>query len=303
MSLNPDIVGKNFWALSESEVVDILESDVREGITEDEALRRTGIFGSNIIEQPRHAAGFFIFLDQFKNPLILVLAVASVVTFAIGHVRDSLFILAALVVNAGLGFYQEYKAERALAGLKTYLRQRARVIRGGVEKEVDAAGLVPGDLIRVAQGDRIPADARLVFVNDLQIDEALLTGESMTVEKSVEPSGPDAVIGDQHSMVFAGTLVTEGLGTALVCRTDSATELGKIAALVGKSDNEDTPLQAAIKKFSTQAGLILGALTVVVFVIVFIQDIPSPICSSPRSRSRSLRCPKACPSRSRSFSR
>jgi len=219
MSLNPDIVGKNFWALSESEVVDILESDVREGITEDEALRRTGIFGSNIIEQPRHAAGFFIFLDQFKNPLILVLAVASVVTFAIGHVRDSLFILAALAVNAGLGFYQEYKAERALAGLKTYLRQRARVIRGGVEKEVDAAGLVPGDLIRVAQGDRIPADARLVFVNDLQIDEALLT------------------------------------------------ELGKIAALVGKSDNEDTPLQAAIKKFSTQAGLILGALTVVVFVI------------------------------------
>ncbi|MSU73855.1 HAD family hydrolase [Candidatus Kaiserbacteria bacterium] len=267
MSVNPDIVGKNFWALSGSEVVDILESDVREGITEDEALRRIGIFGSNIIEQPRRAAGFFIFLDQFKNPLIFVLAVASVVTFAIGHVRDSLFILAALAVNAGLGFYQEHKAERALAGLKTYLRQRARVIRGGVEKEVDAASLVPGDLIRIAQGDRVPADARLVFVNNLQIDEALLTGESMTVEKSAEPSGRNAVLGDQLSMVFAGTLVTEGLGTALVCRTDSATELGKIAALVGKSDNEDTPLQASIKKFSSQAGLLLGLLTVAMFII------------------------------------
>ncbi len=267
MPLNPDIVGKNFWALSESEVVDILESDVREGITEDEALRRVGIFGANSIEQPRHAAAFFIFLDQFKNPLILVLAVASVVTFAIGHMRDSFFILAALAVNAGLGFYQEYKAERALAGLKTYLRQRARVIRGGIEKEVDAASLVPGDLIRIAQGDRVPADARLVFVNDLQIDEALLTGESMTIEKSPEPSSPNAVIGDQLSMVFAGTLVTEGLGTALVCRTDSATELGKIAALVGRSDNEDTPLQASIKKFSSQAGLLLGLLTVAVFII------------------------------------
>ncbi len=267
MSVNPDIVGKNFWTLSESEVVDILESDVREGITEDEALRRIGIFGSNIIEQPRRAAGFFILLDQFKNPLILVLAVASVVTFAIGHLRDSLFILAALAVNAGLGFYQEHKAERALAGLKTYLRQRARVIRGGVEKEIDAASLVPGDLLRLSQGDRVPADARLVFVNDLQIDEALLTGESLPAEKSAEPSSPDSVLGDQESMVFAGTLVTGGLGTALVCRTDSATELGKIAALVGRTDNEDTPLQATIKRFSARAGLLLGGLTVVVFVI------------------------------------
>ena len=267
MPLQAEQLEKSFWSMPEADVVDALESDVRDGITEDEAARRLKLYGANIIEQSHRSAGFAIFFDQFKSPLILILAVAGIITLSIGHLRDSLFILAALAVNVGLGFYQEHKAERALAGLKTYLRQRARVIRGGVEKEVDAAGLVPGDLIRIAQGDRVPADARLVFVNDLQIDEALLTGESMTVEKSVEPSGPDAVIGDQHSMVFAGTLVTEGLGTALVCRTDSATELGKIAALVGKSDNEDTPLQAAIKKFSTQAGLILGALTVVVFVI------------------------------------
>lgn len=267
MSVDPGILGKNFWTLSESEVFDVLESDVREGITEDEAIRRVGIFGTNVIEQSQRAAGFLIFLDQFKNPLILVLAAAAVVTLFIGHLRDSFFIIAALAVNAGLGFYQEYKAERALAGLKTYLRQRARVIRDGVEKEVDAASLVPGDLIRIAQGDRVPADARLVFVNDLQIDEALLTGESMTIEKSAKSSSSNAVIGDQFSMVFAGTLVTEGLGTAIVCRTGSATELGKIAALVGRSDNEDTPLQASIKKFSSQAGLLLGLLTVAVFII------------------------------------
>lgn len=267
MSSKDEVLEKKFWSLPETDVVDILETDVRDGITEDESERRLTIYGANIIEQERRAAGLLILLEQFKSPLIIVLAVAGVVTLAIGHLRDSLFICAALVVNVGLGFYQEHKAERALAGLKTYLRQRSRVIRGGVEKEVDAASLVPGDIIRIAQGDRVPADARLVFVNDLQIDEALLTGESMAVEKSITPSSPDAVIGDQLCMVFAGTLVTEGLGTAIVCRTDSATELGKIAALVGGLDNEDTPLQAAIKKFSSHASLLLGALTLVVFVI------------------------------------
>ena len=253
--------------MPEADVVDILESDVRDGITEDEALRRLKLYGANIIERQHRSAAFSIFIDQFKSPLILVLAIAGIITLSLEHLRDALFILAALAVNVGLGFYQEHKAERALAGLKTYLRQRARVIRGGVEREVDAASLVPGDLLRLSQGDRVPADARLVFVNDLQVDEALLTGESLPAEKSAEPSGKDAVLGDQESMVFAGTLVTEGLGTALVCRTDSATELGKIAALVGRTDNEDTPLQAAIKKFSARAGLLLGSLTVLVFII------------------------------------
>src|SRR3989338_4850288 len=261
------IAEKNFWSMPEADVVDVLESDVRDGITEDEAARRRKVYGANIIEQQHRSATFSILVDQFKSPLILVLAIAGITTLFTSHLRDALFILAALAVNVGLGFYQEHKAESALAGLKSYLRQRARVIRGGVEKEVDAASLVPGDLLRLSQGDRVPADARLVFVNDLQIDEALLTGESLPAEKSAEPSGKDAVLGDQESMVFAGTLVTEGLGTALVCRTNAATELGKIAALVGRTDNEDTPLQATIKKFSARAGLVLGSLTVLVFGI------------------------------------
>src|SRR3989344_9527500 len=253
MPLQAEQLEKSFWSMPEADVVDALESDVRNGITEDEAARRLKIYGANIIEQSNRSAGVAIFFDQFKSPLILILAAAGIITLSIGHLRDSLFIFAALAVNVGLGFYQEHKAERALAGLKSYLRQRARIIRGGVEKEVDAASLVPGDLLRLSQGDRVPAEARLVFVNELQIDEALLTGESLPVEKSAEPSDPDAVSGDQPPVVFAGTLVTGGLGTALVCRTDSATELRTIAALVGRTDNEDTPLQAAIKKFSSQA--------------------------------------------------
>jgi len=256
-----------FWALPTSRVIEVLETDARSGLSETEAERRIKVFGPNVIEKPRQAPGLFILLNQFKSPLILILLFAGIVTLFIAHYRDALFIFAAVIANAILGFYQEYKAERALAELKTYLKQRARVIRDGIEREIDAAELVPGDIIHLAQGDRIPADGRLLFVNDLQIDEAILTGESLPVSKSVDPVNVEAVIGDQYPMVFAGTLVTQGIGTAVICRTDFATELGKIATLVSESRGEETPLQNAIKRFSTKAGIFLCILTLIVFGI------------------------------------
>ena len=258
---------KLFWALSTSKVVEVLETDARGGLSESEAKRRIKFFGPNVIEKPRRAPGLFILLNQFKSPLILILLFAGIVTLFIAHYRDALFIFAAVIANAVLGFYQEYKAEKALAELKTYLKQRARVIRDGIEHEIDAAELVPGDIIHLAQGDRIPADGRLLFVNDLQIDEAILTGESLPVSKSVDPVNAEAVIGDQYPMVFAGTLVTQGVGTAIICRTDFATELGKIATLVSESQREETPLQNAIKRFSIKAGIFLCILTLIIFGI------------------------------------
>ena len=258
---------KLFWALPASKVVEILETNDRGGLSESEAERRIKVFGPNVIEKPRRAPGLFILLNQFKSPLILILLFAGIVTLFIAHYRDALFIFAAIIANAWLGFYQEYKAEKALVELKTYLRQRARVIRGGVEREIDAAELVPGDIIHLAQGDRIPADGRLIFVNDLQVDEAILTGESLPVSKSVDPVNSNAALGDQFPMVFAGTLVTQGIGTAVICRTDFATELGKIAALVAESQREETPLQNAIKRFSIKAGIVLGIFTLIIFGI------------------------------------
>ncbi|OGN01631.1 MAG: hypothetical protein A3G51_04035 [Candidatus Yanofskybacteria bacterium RIFCSPLOWO2_12_FULL_43_11b] len=254
-----------FWALSVQKVVEILDANARNGLSESEAKRRIKVFGPNIIEKPRLFSGFFILLNQFKSPLILILLFAGIITFSIAHYRDALFIFAAVIANAALGFYQEYKAERALAELKTYLKQRARVIRDGIEREIDAAELVPGDIIHLAQGDRIPADGRLLFVNDLQVDEAILTGESLPVSKSVEPVNVEAVIGDQYPMIFAGTLVTQGVGNAVICRTDFATELGKIATLVSESQREETPLQIAINRFSIKAGVFLGFLTLIIF--------------------------------------
>src|SRR3989344_3800354 len=245
----------------------LLETDLEKGLSGEEAKDRLSIFGRNTISSSRKAVRLKIFLNQLKSPLILVLIVTGIITLLISHYRDTIFIFFAVLVNSTLGFYQENKAERALSELKTYLKQRARVIREGKEREIYAEEIVPGDIIRLAQGDRVPGDARVIFVNDFQVDEAVLTGESLPVAKSSNPSPESAGISDQDSMVFAGTLVIQGVCAAIVCRTDSSTEIGKIASLIATSENEKTPLQKAIISFSIYSSIALGILTLVVFGI------------------------------------
>ena len=152
--LTSEIQKEPFWALSVQDVITVLRTDERNGILEEEAQRRFHIFGPNVIEKARVFSGALIFLNQFKSPLILILLFAGVVTTWVDHYKDAIFIFAAVLINVVLGFYQEYKAEKALAELKTYLKQRARVIRGGVERETDVVNLVPGDVVRLAQGER-----------------------------------------------------------------------------------------------------------------------------------------------------
>ncbi len=265
--MDSNIQNKNFWHLSFEETARLFETDTEKGLSAQEVKDRITAFGKNTISTSRKAAGLKIFLNQLKSPLILVLIFAGIVTLAISHYQDAIFIFVAVVVNSALGFYQENKAERALAELKTYLKQRARVIRDGQEREIDAEELVPGDIIRLAQGDRVPADARVMFINDFQVDEAVLTGESLPVSKSADKSPESAGLSDQTCMIFAGTLVTQGVCAAIVCRTDSSTELGKIASLIATSENEKTPLQKAIINFSVYSSIALGVLTLVVFGI------------------------------------
>ncbi len=272
--LNIEIQKEPFWALSAPEVITALQTDRRNGISEDEAVRRLNIFGLNVIEKVQIFSGLFTFLNQFKSPLILILILAGGVTIWVNHYQDAIFIFAAVLINAFLGFYQEYKAEKALAELKTYLKQRARVIRGGIEREIDVVNLVPGDVVRLAQGDRSPADGRLIFVNDFQVDEAILTGEALPVVKFLEESSLGASLGDQRSMIFAGTLITQGVGTMVVCRTDFATELGKIALLVAKTRIEKTPLEKSIQSFSVRASIFLGILIMIIFGVGLIFGYP-----------------------------
>lgn len=256
---------KNFWALSGEDVVALFETDQTRGLTRVLASERLSTFGRNVIQSSKRTNGLKIFLNQLKSPLIFVLIIAGLITLAIAHYRDATFIFFAVIINSLLGFYQENKAERALSKLKTYLKQRTKVIRDGKEQEVDAEEIVVGDLIKLSQGDRVPADARVVFVNDVQIDEAILTGESLSVSKIIEASPESSGVGDQQSMIFAGTLVMQGECSAIVCRTKSETELGKIATLLRTSSNEKTPLQAAITRFSIISSIVLSILTLFVF--------------------------------------
>ncbi len=191
--LTKEIELQPFWSLPESEVANILDTDIQRGLSDEEVKRRLKIFGQNLVENTKVIPAFFIFLNQFKSPLILMLIFAGFITIFTGHSRDALFIFAAVIVNTILGFYQEYKAEKAISDLKTYLKQRSRVVRNGKDVEIEAIHLVPGDIMRLSQGDRIPADGRLLYINDAQIDEALLTGESLPILKSVEPVNKDSV--------------------------------------------------------------------------------------------------------------
>ena len=267
MLINNQIQDKFFWHLSLEETAQLFEADIKRGLFAQEAEDRLAAFGKNTISTSKKAVGLKIFLNQLKNPLILVLIVAGIIVLAISHYRDAVFIFIAVVVNSALGFYQENKADRVLSELKTYIKQRARVIRDGSEREIDAEYLVPGDIIRLAQGDRVPADARVMFINDFQVDEAVLTGESLPVSKSADIVPESAGLADQNCMIFTGTLVTQGVCTAIVCRTGLSTELGKIASVIAASENEKTPLQKAVIDFSVHSSIAIGALTLLVFGI------------------------------------
>ena len=261
-----DITRKSFWALKVSEVLDLLETTA-DGLAQEEVKERLKMFGYNDIKEQKRLTRLKIFFNQFKSPLIFLLLLAGIITLILKDYQDALAILAAALINSLLGFYQENKAEAALAHLQSYIEERVRVIRDSQEMEIDAKELVPGDIIRVSQGDRVPADCRLIYVNDLMVDESILTGEALPVTKGLEAISFQAAIGDQKSMIFSGTLAIQGFANAVVCRTDEQTEIGRIATLVKEQTREETPLQKAILNFSLRASAILLILTIIIFAV------------------------------------
>ena len=273
MAVSLDILKKSFWSLSFAETLSALETG-EDGLSPEEAKRRISIFGLNTIASQPALTRLAIFIRQFKNPLIFVLLIAAAITIALKDYHDAGFILAAAFINAGLGFYQENKAERALEDLKTYVTQRVRVRRGGRDVEIDFSELVPGDIIHLLPGVRIAADARLIYVSDFMVDQSLLTGESVPVEKSIKPDTAGAVVADRGSIVYSGTTVVSGIGEAVVVATDEHTELGKIAKLVRGAQQETTPLQASIQKFSITASTFFLMLSVAMFFLARSSGIP-----------------------------
>jgi Ca2+-transporting ATPase len=235
-------MNKNWHNLEIAEVFNSLDSK-REGLSNGEAQRRLTQFGPNELAEKKKISPWVILLEQFKNFLIIILLVAVALSAVMGEVADAIVIFVIVLFAAGLSFVQEYRAERAMEALKRMAAPTASVLRDRMEIEISATELVPGDIILLRTGDKIPADARLIDAVNLKTDEASLTGESIPVEKTGKALAVEASIADRTNMVFAGTAAVYGRGLAVVTATGMATEFGKIATMLQEVEKERTPLQ------------------------------------------------------------
>ncbi len=243
------------------------------GFTAEEAERRLAQYGPNRLPETRQHSALLRFLLQFHNLLIYVLIGAAVLAAAIGHMTDAAVIVLVVVANAVVGYIQEGRAERALEAIRGMIDPHASVLRGGRRATVSAEDVVPGDLVLLEAGDRVPADLRLVKANNLRIDEAALTGESVPVDKAVAAVGKDAPVGDRFSMAFSGTFVATGQGIGVAVATGPATELGRISGLIGAVERLTTPLVRQMDGFARQVTFaVLGGSALVFLYAATVAD-------------------------------
>ena len=242
--------------------------DATSGLATSEAEKRLAEFGPNELVETGGTPPWRIFLNQFTDVMVIVLMVAAAIAAAIGDVNDAIVILVIVVLNAVLGFVQEYRAERAIQALKMLAVPSVRVRRdGGAVTDIPAIAIVPGDIVLIEAGSAVPADGRLVEATSLQVAEAALTGEAYAVEKSIAALDTENLdVGDRCNMVYMGTSVTHGKGAAVVVRTGMATELGRIAELIQTIDRSATPLQRRMAQLGK--GLAIAALAIVAVVFV-----------------------------------
>lgn len=220
------------------------------GLTQDEAQSRLQTYGPNRLPQPVKHSALLRFLLQFHNILIYVLLGAAVITALLHHIMDTLVILAVVIINALIGFIQEGKAQKALDALRQMLSPTATVLRDGERHSVAGEALVPGDMVLLEAGDKVPADLRLLETHGLTIQEAILTGESVPVEKYTKPVNSNSALGDQRCMAFSGTLVTNGQGSGIVVATGQSTQIGRISELLSTVDMLTTPLVVQLGLFA-----------------------------------------------------
>jgi magnesium-transporting ATPase (P-type) len=244
-----------------------LESDLHHGLAHDEAARRIGVHGHNRLTRRAGRGGLRRLLSQFHQPLIYILLISGVTAGALGEWVDASVILGVVIVNAIVGFVQEGRAEQALAALARTVSSEVSVQRGGSRHRLDAEGLVPGDVVHLGAGDRVPADLRVTHASGLQATEAALTGESAAVAKHTEALPEATRVAERANMVFAGTLVVAGQGRGLVVATGDRTETGRIATLLSNTESLQTPLTRAMARFSNLLLLVILALALVTFVV------------------------------------
>lgn len=237
-----------------------------EGIEAAEAKKRLEERGRNELTEKRRKPPYLMFLEQFKDFMILVLIAAALVSGVIGDLSDTVVILIIVVVNAVIGFVQEYRAERAMAALKRMAAPVATVIRAGALQKIGTAEIVPGDIVLLEAGTVVPADMRLMEAVQLKVEEAALTGESVPVEKQTTTiEGPEVPLADRLNMVFKGTIVSYGRGKGVVVATGMETELGRIASMLQDEEDVKTPLQKRLTVFGRKLAIAVLLICAVVF--------------------------------------
>jgi len=232
------------------------------GLTEAQTNNRLLDFGLNKLKEKKGYSIFSLIIEQFADFLIIILLVAGGFSFFIGEVVDAVAIFIIVIVNGILGFIQEFKAEKSLEALKKIETLEARVIRNGEEKTIEAEKIVPGDILALYEGEKIPADARLLEAFSLQVDESMLTGESLPVTKKTESLAEKTALADRKNMVYSGCLITKGRGKAVAVLTGMSTEIGKIAEEIHAAPQMQTPLQKALEKLGKILGIVCLAVAI-----------------------------------------
>lgn len=254
-----------WFAFSAEQVLTKLNADSKQGLSAEETQQRAQQYGANRLPEGKQQSQFMRFLHQFNNILVYVLLGAGFIKMMVDLWLDAGIILGVVVINALLGFLQEGKAEKALNAIRNMLSSEARTLRGGSVRIIPADELVPGDIVLLESGDKIPADLRLIEVKNLRTEEAPLTGESVPIDKDIQAVSAKATIGDRTCMAFSGTLVASGRGVGVVVATGANTELGRINQMMSSVSALETPLLRQIKKFGYTITAIIGAICVLVF--------------------------------------
>ena len=256
---------KPWYQMTEDELYKELKTD-RNGLSADESQKRLSQYGHNRLEEKPGKSPLLIFFEQFTNILILILIVAAVISAFIGDLTDTIVILAIVLLNAVIGFFQEYRAERALAALKKLEIPAATIIRDGKHQQIPATEIMPGDIVVLTAGEIVPADIRLIESPNLMIDESSLTGESTPVEKSTNIISEETSLADRRNMTFKGTVITYGRGVGVVVTTGMSTELGRIAYLLQETEKIKTPLQIKLDVMGKRLAVAALLLCLIIFI-------------------------------------
>ena len=253
--------------LSFEGVIKQLGSDTEQGLSEKEVKLRQERFGKNKLPEEKPLSKLRIFLEQFRSPLIYILIIAGIITLVLKEYTDTIVIFGAVFLNTIVGFFQENKASQALKALKKVVKHPAEVLRGGNLKIIDSEELVPGDIIILNPGDKIPADGRIIESQNLKINEMALTGEWLSAQKNPKTLVKETPLADRDNMVYMGCVIEDGKGKAVVTAIGKDTEIGKVAVMVKETKEEKTPYQKKLARFSKIFGIIIAFICFLIFVL------------------------------------